>query len=296
MILKDINLLVKPYQYFSKDIKFFPPVNDTGHVFSINYEKLFSNRFFIKQIKFPGVYIIRNNRDGIFYIGSTSDVYERIHKHCYYLRSGIHRSELLQNSFNNSSKSDFEVVYFPTHDREYCFDLEQYLLDHFNGNKNFANKAKNARVSALGATMPVQLKEKLLSLNTGRKQTKEHIFKRVIHLRNRKMSPEAIEKIRKWNKNKVLSLETRNKISQANRGKKLSPEALKRKIQNSRVSKSYQKGLIAARAAWKIPVTVNGQRFESVKEAAKYLKINPNTLKYRLKVSKLPGYEYVKTK
>jgi hypothetical protein len=211
------------------------------------------------------------------------------------LSSNSHKNELLQNSFNNSSRIDFEVITFILHDREDAYDLEQFLLNYFSENPNLANKARNSRLSALGSKLSEKVKEKLAAANKGKKHSAEHIAKRVEKIKGRNPhSSDFIEKFREWSKNRIVSEETRQKLSLAFKGRRPSEETLRKKRETSERTKCHMVGLSKAHQLKRIPVCINGQKFESIKEAALALNIDSKTLKYRLDVSKLPGYEYHK--
>jgi len=61
----------------------------------------------------PGIYIIKNNQNGRFYIGSTKNLFTRYKSHFYLLKKNEHGNRFLQNDWNkhkDSAEYEFNVV------------------------------------------------------------------------------------------------------------------------------------------------------------------------------------------
>ena len=76
-----------------------------------------------------GIYEIFNMENGKRYVGSSIDIYNRIHEHVFNLKNGKSHNQHLQNSWNKYGESSF--IYSVL---EYCnpssrFEREQYYID-----------------------------------------------------------------------------------------------------------------------------------------------------------------------
>lgn len=56
-----------------------------------------------------GIYMIYNKENDKKYIGSSINMYERLHKHFSLLRNNKHENQYLQNAFNKSGVENFDV-------------------------------------------------------------------------------------------------------------------------------------------------------------------------------------------
>lgn len=80
------------------------------------------------------VYGIRNKETGKIYIGSTSDIRNRLSCHYSSLKYGYHYNKLLQNDWNLYGKNMFETIEFESFDsKEESIKREQELIDLYNG-------------------------------------------------------------------------------------------------------------------------------------------------------------------
>lgn len=73
-----------------------------------------------------GVYVIRLKIDGRCYIGSSNDVYTRLHNHRGELRSGKHKNEYLQRTWDKYGEGEFEFLVI-----EYCDESVQIAREQF---------------------------------------------------------------------------------------------------------------------------------------------------------------------
>jgi len=126
--------------------EFFLSFNDKDYMF--RKVPLFTDNIY-RLIKHEdnGAYIIVNYKEDKFYIGSSSCVIKRIHKHRYTLVSGVHKNKALQAIYNESDKKDFHVIFIPTESMEAALNLEQELLDFFKNDIRKINLSNNARWS-----------------------------------------------------------------------------------------------------------------------------------------------------
>lgn len=131
------------------------------------------------HLKISGVYAIVNILTKEKYIGSTRNLYVRIHTHQYELNRNRHDNKPLQESWNKYGSKNFKYkVIEITYDR---IDREQFYLDR---NYNLFNISKSA---------------------SGRTGVKH--------------SEETKDKLRKLNLGKILSEEVKRKIGDSQRGK-----------------------------------------------------------------------------
>lgn len=143
-----------------------------------------------------GIYKITNKQNRKFYIGSSINIESRWYCHKSYLRRNVHSNPHLQNAWNKYGEDSFIFSILVEADEDSLLDKEQELIDETKCcDKNIGyNKALIA-----GSPM-----------------------------KDRKHSPETIEKLRKASTGRVKSAETRRKLSMANKGRKPSAESRKK--------------------------------------------------------------------
>ena len=105
-----------------------------------------------KTLSLPGVYRLKNDVTGKFYIGSTiNSCKSRIGQHFSLLRAGKHSSIKLQNSYNKHGESAFSGDILETficskeECRKYSYKQEQIWIDRFdsvNSGYNICEKAE----------------------------------------------------------------------------------------------------------------------------------------------------------
>lgn len=64
------------------------------------------------DMKFPCVYIIRNEENNKVYVGSTNNLYNRLREHKKDLRKGKHHSKKLQEDYNLLGEECLSIKYF----------------------------------------------------------------------------------------------------------------------------------------------------------------------------------------
>lgn len=83
-----------------------------------------------KLPKDSGVYIITNNINNFYYIGSsTYSVKDRLKQHINSLRINKHHNILLQKAFNKYGENAFSFEELETHLPEYCVSMEQFWIN-----------------------------------------------------------------------------------------------------------------------------------------------------------------------
>lgn len=81
------------------------------------------------DLKFSGIYCIKNTLNGKFYVGSSVNIYNRKRKHFSHLARNVHANRILQNSWNKYGTSNFEFEVLAKCPKEYLHKLEQWFLD-----------------------------------------------------------------------------------------------------------------------------------------------------------------------
>lgn len=79
--------------------------------------------------KKSGIYIIINIVNGKRYIGSSSNIYNRLHEHFHNLRNNKHHTKHLQNSYNKYGKDSFTYDVLEFCELEKLEQREQFYID-----------------------------------------------------------------------------------------------------------------------------------------------------------------------
>jgi group I intron endonuclease len=130
--------------------------------------------------KLPGVYKILNIVNSKIYIGSSSNVLNRINRHLRDLRSNKHNNSKLQKSWNKYGEESFyfSIIEY-VDDKNHLIEREQYYLDtvlhaHLNDNI-FENIALNL-VKTAGNTIGYNFSEESKSKMSFTKASKSNKF------------------------------------------------------------------------------------------------------------------------
>jgi group I intron endonuclease len=118
--------------------------------------------------KSPGIYIIKNKKNGNFYLGQSGNLRRRWQSHHQRLIKGIHSNPHLQAAWNKYGESAFEFLVL-----EYCAieqldEREQrYLTSHVEKG-NCYNIAKDATAPMRGKTHTPEARQKIAEAGRGR--------------------------------------------------------------------------------------------------------------------------------
>lgn len=209
-------------------------------------------------------YIIFNSQTNDFYIGSTINVYDRMHMHRFKLKRREHRNKNLQTSFNSTEECLFDVAFIFTRNREEAFDVEQYLLDKFKDTIGITNISFNARLAGLGTKRTAEISKYFSSIRLGKPIHNEESKRRIsLAGLGRKLTPETLNKMSMRFKGIPLTEETKRKMA---------------------VTRAITGGSRA------VPVKINGVEYACIKHASEALNINYSSLTHRI-LKKVPGYE-----
>lgn len=171
-----------------------------------------------------GAYVLTHESSGLFYVGSSKNITNRIYQHKTLLNNGNHRSKELQEVFDNDP--GLTVKRIETENREEAFDLEQKLLDENRNNPKMVNIAIDARLSSKGLKHSEEHKAKISVANVGRKHTEEAKEKISIAHKNvcKDIQRETFIALNKSRAGIPLSDERKAVISQQHKGVPFSEE------------------------------------------------------------------------
>lgn len=107
-----------------------------------------------------GVYIITNNINNKFYIGScVSSMKQRMTNHKNDLRQNKHRNTYLQRAFNKYGEDSFDFDTLENHDPEFCVPMEQFWMNTLNVcNRSFGYNIAPVAGNSLGQKRTAQQK------------------------------------------------------------------------------------------------------------------------------------------
>lgn len=134
-----------------------------------------------KEFSKSGIYKIINIINNKIYVGSSINMYQRIHHHVSELKRQKHCSPYLQKVFNKYKLENlnFEIIEYC--DKEDLINREQYYIDNLKPDYNICKIAG----SLLGVKKSEASKLKQSLSMMGKKQSVEHVLKRI---KNRKVT------------------------------------------------------------------------------------------------------------
>lgn len=238
-------------------------------------------------IKSSGIYAIINNFSNKIYIGSSGNVNKRLTKHLNTLKNNTHENRLLQKDFNENP--NITIITLPLKNKEEALTAEQEYLDKLKDSGRLLNISLDAKCAGRNWTnrdssIVNETKRKLSDKLKNREFSIETRSKISEALKGKIVSEETKEKLRQANLGKKIPDNVKEKISIANKGSKRSPEVCK-KISESKkgmiISEDWKKRL--SEMSKRKPVMINGERFDSLKEASKKYNITPEGVSARIK-------------
>lgn len=203
----------------------------------------------------PGVYILQHNTSSMFYVGSTSNLYQRAASHRSKLKCGRHEVPEIQKAYELSP--GITIVALPTKNVEEARSLEQVLLDQNRADSRCLNKASDAYTPRKG----------MAPSNKGKSP-----------------SEETRKKISEANQGRTFTPEQRENMSLSRTGKKRSSEFCQRQSERMKgkpINEGAQRAAEAYRKEQSKAVVVNGEMFPSVLAAAQHFGVDRSTVKYR---------------
>lgn len=218
-----------------------------------------------------GIYQIVNFVNGMRYIGSSSNLKNRLCEHKRQLNKNCHTNKFLQNASNKYGINNFKFEILLYCSKEDLIFYEQRAIDAYDFNTLY-----NIRIKA--------------ESNQGLKASDETRKKLSTERKTRKLSSETRKKISESHKGKILSDETKRKLSEINTGEKHpkfgkphSKETKKKIGDSHRGEKCYLYGKFGKDNRSSIPVyqidkftNKNIKEWSCAAEAGRELKINPS--------------------
>lgn len=170
------------------------------------------------------IYMILNQIDNKFYIGSTVNYSKRTFRHKYLLRNNKHTNKYLQSAYNKYGEAAFKFEIIEYVEKPNLIEREQYYLDKFKSydrtiGYNLRIKAENS--TGLKASKETLLKMSLANINKivsnktkikisnalkGRKHTTDHSRKIALAITGRPVSQATRLKMSQIMKNKKTRL------------------------------------------------------------------------------------------
>jgi len=174
-----------------------------------------------------------------YYIGSSSNIEQRIQQHRYGLLKGTHCNNRVQNAWNKYQTLDYSVLEECA--EEVLLRAEQKYLDEHFGKSGCMNLSPLAdrppTYYELSPEKQVEWSANMSATKTGKKQPNISAAKK-----GKKHSKEWCANISAGMMGKTLSEETKAKISDAKKGKKLGPCSEERKAAISAGKKGKSNG------------------------------------------------------
>ena len=110
------------------------------------------------KLKFKsGIYLIINLENGKRYIGSSKDIYDRLHTHCYNLKNNKGRNAHLQSAWNKYGENVFVWSVLEYCDENVRFEREQYYIEMIKPEYNLTTNV----IANLGHTPTQDCKNKI---------------------------------------------------------------------------------------------------------------------------------------
>lgn len=95
---------------------------------------------FLFKGSFSGIYCLRNKVNNKRYIGSSKNIYNRLHKHRCLLNKNKHENLYLQNAVNKYSLESFEVFILEFSEIENLSKKEQFYINYFQPEYNITKE------------------------------------------------------------------------------------------------------------------------------------------------------------
>jgi predicted GIY-YIG superfamily endonuclease len=178
----------------------------------------------------PAAYVLLNTETEKVYVGSTENLYKRIHNHKTNLLNGEHKNKNLQDSFNNDPL--FNLSFIQTKNVEQAINIEQQIIDTFVSDGILLNIATDARLPRKGIKLSEETKEKQIELwnNTEFKNKMLELFK----------TPEYRQKQSDGVKNPVsIDGTIFGNVAKASRSLSINHNTISKRLNNPKYSKTY---------------------------------------------------------
>ncbi|MNV33450.1 NUMOD3 motif (2 copies) [compost metagenome] len=232
-------------------------------------------------------YTITDRSSGVFYVGSTKDLRNRLTLHKSFLLRGVHHCKRLQAQF--VAWEDLDIEYTLHDSVEEAQAVEQAILEA--KHPNMGNTGTGAK-APWGGGMPLSVRQTIADKIRGTVRPP--------------VTEETREKLSIANKGKTLSDETRQKLREVNLGKDVSDETKDRMSESRRrhlasLTPEEREAMRAAQAERlnkvkiRKPIVVAGVHYDSIASAAQAHGIDKSTARHRLASTRFTDWEYLPT-
>lgn len=162
--------------------------------------------------KTSGIYEIRNIVNNKRYIGQSQNMYVRISKHIFLLRSNNHCNKHLQSAWNQYGENSFECSVLEYCSNEQLNEKELFWIDYYkSNNKDFGYNIRLNPFDNRGLKWTDEQREKMI----------QHINEDGSYYRNHIIPKETLEKAWQSSRNKIWSDEERDRHSKILTGTKV---------------------------------------------------------------------------
>lgn len=251
------------------------------------------------------VYIILNENNDRFYIGSAKCLKARWRRHMYELRNNRHHNVDMQTDYNNGNTFIVNTV-FESEDRNAAFAEELYLIGlsiedpkcynigaGVHGGDNLTNNPKR---SSIIEKMTASIREWIGKLTDAERKLKFGKFGKDNGMYGRTHTPAVKAMLSKLNKGRGLGV-PKGPFSKAHRAKMSENAKLRVGKKNPFYGKKHTeetraklaKARTGNKPANSLRVSINGVIYESFTDAGRHLGLNTTVVRWRV-MSKNPKY------
>lgn len=262
--LIDFNTLVNSSQHYNNfSTKLY--IGDAIKEFCVKKFSLFCQPLPRAEILNKCVtYIIRDTKNGIYYVGSSGNAYARLGKHKWLLETQHHDSKRMQAAYSLASKGYIDVTIFFTISRDEAYNLEESLLNEFFHDENMVNHSRISSRSRKG--MPNTMESRAL-------QSASTLGK--------KYAEETKKKLSDIGKNRKATDETKLKMSSSIRSN-YDTEEYKLRKEEIMLEPDPKKRMELIYALQSKPVSIEGVVYPSINKAMSFLNMNYTMIYHRV--------------
>lgn len=238
-----------------------------------------------------GVYLITNLINNKVYVGISTDLKTRIKKHYHSLCNNAHHNDYLQKSVNKYGLNAFSIQILEYVKEEELLSKENaYQGLYKSTDPDFGYNILITDVNgSLRHTEETKLKIGLANQKPKTEETKLKISIALLGRKGHKHSEEHRRYMSQKMTGRIVSEDTKNKLSLAKKGVPSSLKGRKGEFFHSEESKklmsSQRIGNLNTRAV-KV-IDINGQIFDTIKEACFHFKVCRSTIEKKIKLEQL---------
>jgi group I intron endonuclease len=256
--------------------------------------KKLMNRYYTVKTPSNGAYVLQSCKTGHVYFGSAENVYDRITKHKWMLSTRMHSNRALTKLIEEEDLfvSDFNLIVIFTETRDQAFDLEQYFLDRFKGNDLLLNSGLDVRVAMLGRPLTEEHKQKIAEANLGRKFSEESLKRMSDARRTSDKAKEQLSQIQSERQKKInLNGVLYQSVTEAIKVTGIPESVLFKQIRKAGKHIVDDAYVVSYTKPKPRKVMIDNVIYESIRDAADKLSLDPVVIKNRIRYGKVVYYE-----